>query len=151
MGLANAQRSLSYIRSVAEFLSQPEYTAVAPIFLPVNEPYQSTIGTPEMESFYLEMYKTVREASGIGAGNGPMISIHDGFLGASNWAGFMTGSDRIALEIHSYLAFSSFSSDSYQSLVTRPCQWWASQYNTSFNNFGFTFSGEWCLATNDCG
>lgn len=78
MGLANVQRSLSYIRTIAEFISQPEYSPVVPLFLMVNEPYQQTIGTPQMQSFYLQAYKVAREASGIGAGKGPMLAIHDG-------------------------------------------------------------------------
>jgi glucan 1,3-beta-glucosidase len=44
MGLANAQRSLDYIRIIAEFISQPEYVNVVPIFSPVNEALLGNIG-----------------------------------------------------------------------------------------------------------
>lgn len=37
MGLANAERSLYYIRVITEFISQPEYRDVIPIFGIVNE------------------------------------------------------------------------------------------------------------------
>ena len=33
------------------------------------------------------------------------ISIHDGFLSGSEWAGFLQGSDRIMLDKHSYFSF----------------------------------------------
>ena len=46
---------------------------------------------------YLQAYETIRGITGIGEGNGPMIAMHDGFAGVSNWAGFLAGSDRIAL------------------------------------------------------
>lgn len=48
----------------------------------------------------------IREITGVGEGNGPFISIHEGFQGLADWAGFMTGSDRIALDMHPYFAFS---------------------------------------------
>lgn len=50
MGLANAQRSLSYIRIIAEFISQPEYAPVVPLFSITNEPVGSTIGQPNLET-----------------------------------------------------------------------------------------------------
>jgi glucan 1,3-beta-glucosidase len=44
MGLANAQRSLDYIRTIAEFISQPQYVNVVPIFSIVNEALLGDIG-----------------------------------------------------------------------------------------------------------
>lgn len=38
MGIANAQRSLDYIRILTEFITQSEYTNVVPFFGIVNEP-----------------------------------------------------------------------------------------------------------------
>ncbi len=63
----------------------------------------------------------MRGITGLGAGNGPFISIHDGFAGAANWADFLPGSDRIALDIHPYLAFSAvlLPSRSLLALVTK--------------------------------
>ena len=34
----------------------------------------------------------IRGITGYGAGNGPFISIHDGFEGTASWAGFLPGS-----------------------------------------------------------
>lgn len=43
-GLANAQRSLDYIRIIAEFISQPEWRDVVVMFGITNEPQGPTIG-----------------------------------------------------------------------------------------------------------
>jgi hypothetical protein len=48
-------------------------------------------------SSYLEAYKMIRGITGIGAGNGPMMVVHDGFVPDNTWVGFMTGADRLAL------------------------------------------------------
>ena len=50
MGVANAQRSLDYIRIIAEFLSQPEYRDVVPMFSVTNEPFGPTIGMSQLAS-----------------------------------------------------------------------------------------------------
>jgi glucan 1,3-beta-glucosidase len=44
MGLANAERSLDYIRILAEFISQPQYKDVVVMFGVTNEPQGSTVG-----------------------------------------------------------------------------------------------------------
>ena len=38
MGIANAQRVLNYIRIITEFISQPEYRDLVPVFSVLNEP-----------------------------------------------------------------------------------------------------------------
>ena len=48
MGIANAQRTLDYIRIITEFISQPEYRNVIPLFGIVNEPLIGTIGQDEI-------------------------------------------------------------------------------------------------------
>ena len=50
MGIANAQRTLDYIRIITEFISQPEYLNLVPTFGIVNEPLISTIGRTELTS-----------------------------------------------------------------------------------------------------
>ena len=50
MGIANAQRMLNYIRIVAEFISQPEYKDLIPMFSVINEPLLSTIGKDQLTS-----------------------------------------------------------------------------------------------------
>jgi glucan 1,3-beta-glucosidase len=44
MGLANAQRSLDYIRIIAEFISQSQYKDVVTMFGITNEPQASEVG-----------------------------------------------------------------------------------------------------------
>ena len=44
MGCANAQRTLDYIRVLAEFISQPQYRDVVTMFGIVNEPAGTVIG-----------------------------------------------------------------------------------------------------------
>lgn len=44
MGIANAQRTLNYIRTLTEFISQDQYKNVVPMFSVLNEPYAATIG-----------------------------------------------------------------------------------------------------------
>lgn len=52
MGIANAQRALGYIRIIAEFISQPEWRNVVPIFGIMNEAKISVIGVDQMTSLY---------------------------------------------------------------------------------------------------
>ena len=90
----------------------------------------------------------MRNITGIGAGKGPIMAIHDGFVGPSTWDGFLTGADRLAIESHFYFAFSPPDFGGlFSSYVTRPCSYWAAQFNTSTLNFGLTLGGEWSLAS----
>lgn len=50
MGIANGQRTLDYIRIITEFISQPEYQDLIPIFGIVNEALVTTIGQTELTS-----------------------------------------------------------------------------------------------------
>jgi glucan 1,3-beta-glucosidase len=100
---------------------------------------------------YFQAYTFVRLASGTGAGNGPIISFHDGFAGATKWAGFLPGADRISLDLHPYLAFSTQTSSPMSALVSDPCTSWGSMINQSMSAFGLTAAGEFSNAINDCG
>jgi hypothetical protein len=80
-----------------------------------------------------------------------MLSFHDGFLGADNWAGFLPGADRIALDLHNYLCFTTQSASPMSARVNEPCSDWGSIMNTSMNAFGVTAAGEFSCAINDCG
>jgi glucan 1,3-beta-glucosidase len=53
MGVANAQRALDYIRIITEFISQPEWVDVVPVFSIVNEALVSEIGTDQITSLYV--------------------------------------------------------------------------------------------------
>ena len=103
MGTANAQRALDYIRTLAQFISQDEYSPVIQMFGFINEPNAPTIGQAAVGSFYYEAYRIIRDITGIGEGNGPFLSIHDGFIGSTSWYGFLPGADRLALDQHSYI------------------------------------------------
>ena len=50
MGYANAQRSLDYIRILAEFISQPQYKNVVTMFGIINEPVSSAVGPDNLRS-----------------------------------------------------------------------------------------------------
>lgn len=100
---------------------------------------------------YLQSYKLVRTASGVGEGNGPFISFHEGFAGLTNWAGTFVNSDRTSLDIHPYLCFGSQSANGYDSFATTPCTAWGPGQNNSMSNFGLTTAGEFSNAINDCG
>lgn len=45
MGVANAQRTLNYIRILTEFISQPQYSNVVPMFSVLNEALMQQIGS----------------------------------------------------------------------------------------------------------
>ncbi|KAJ7573996.1 glycoside hydrolase family 5 protein [Mycena floridula] len=160
MGVANAQRALSYIRILTEFISQPEYKDVIPLFSMVNEAELHTIGRDQLSSFYLEAHNMVRSITGVGAGNGPYIAIHDGFDGEANWAGFLSGSDRVILDFHPYIAFNGqpnnapiatgLGDDAGGIWPTQACHLWADAIKTSQTAFGVTIAGEFSNGYNDC-
>ncbi|KAH7909262.1 exo-beta-1,3-glucanase [Hygrophoropsis aurantiaca] len=151
MGFANAQRSLDYIRIIAEFISQPEYRDVVVMFGITNEPQGNLVGQDALSRYYMQAYVNVREASGVGEGNGPYISYHDGFLGLNQWAGFLPNADRIALDDHPYVCFGGQSSAPMSSYAQTPCTAWGSEFNTSMGAFGMTAAGEFSNAVTDCG
>ncbi|KAJ6449848.1 glycoside hydrolase family 5 protein [Mycena sanguinolenta] len=168
MGFANAQRMLDYIRVIVEFITQPEYANLIPMFGIVNEAFLPDIGMDVITSFYLQAHNMIRGITGVGEGHGPFISIHDGFQGVSGWAGFLTGSDRIILDTHPYFAFDGAPNDSpiATGLGTgaggdgvapggiwpkQACDSWAGSLNTSRIQFGVTVAGEFSNGYNDCG
>ncbi|KAJ7578638.1 glycoside hydrolase family 5 protein [Mycena floridula] len=160
MGVANAQRALNYIRILTEFISQPEYTDVVMMFSIMNEPVLRTIGREQLSSFYVEAYKMIRGITGLTAGKGPFICFHDAFDGEPNWAGFLKGSDRVALDSHPYTAFSGQPNDEPIATGTGADaggQWpgvacsWNSRFKDSQTAFGVTVAGEFSNAYNDCG
>ncbi|KAG2741648.1 glycoside hydrolase [Suillus brevipes Sb2] len=167
MGVANAQRALGYIRIIAEFISQPEWRNVVPVFGIMNEARVAVIGMDQMTSLqvfttlYLRAHDMIRNITGYGEGNGPYIAIHDGFQGLSSWAGFLEGSDRIVLDSHPYFAFSGNSNSAPIATGTGldaggiwpalACSRWATAMNVSQTAFGVTIAGEFSNGFNDCG
>jgi glucan 1,3-beta-glucosidase len=93
----------------------------------------------------------IRTITGVGQGNGPMVSLHDGFLGVTEWAGFFPNSDRLALDYHPYLCFNGQSSAPIGTFAAQACSTWGGLMNTSMSAFGLTAAGEFSNAVNDCG
>ncbi|KIJ24939.1 glycoside hydrolase family 5 protein [Sphaerobolus stellatus SS14] len=161
MGLANAERTLYYLRVLTEFISQPEYRNLVPLFGIVNEALTGVIGTDVITSFYLRAYDVLRGVGGMGEGKGPVISIGDGFQALSSWKGFLNGSDRIAIEEHPYFSFGGPMLDPIAVLgpdgnpggkwPKAACDNWGASTNQSRTDFGITFAGEFAASPNDCG
>ncbi|KAJ6488571.1 glycoside hydrolase family 5 protein [Mycena vitilis] len=151
MGIANAQRSLDYIRIIAEFISQPEYRDVVAMFGVTNEPQGNAIGLDPLQRYYYQAYSNVRLASGTGQGNGPMVSFHDGFIGLSQWGGYLPNADRASLDTHPYLCFSGQSTNPITTYLDTPCDAWGSEMNDTMSSFGFIVAGEFSNAVTDCG
>lgn len=98
------------------------------------------------------MYDMIRSITGTGTGKGPIIALHDAFSGnLSNWAGVLSGADRMVLDSHPYLAFTDTNDDPWSEQIGKPCTQWATMFNTSGTAFGPTFAGEWSVGINDCG
>ncbi|CAE6430525.1 unnamed protein product [Rhizoctonia solani] len=151
MGIANAQRSLNYIRIFTQFISQPQYKDVVPIFGIINETPMYIFPRDSLERFYLEAHNMVRNITGIGEGNGPWISVYDGFGSLAHWADFMPGSDRVMVDSHSYYSFENQDISSPTTQTRKPCNSRARLFNESMATFGMTISGEFSNAFNDCG
>lgn len=155
MGVANAQRSLDYVRFLTEFISQPEWTNVIQMFGVINEPRGAIIGQANIGSFYLETHDMIRGITGYGEGHGPWISVHEAFLGPQAWYGFLqgggTGPDRMSLDLHQYTCFQDQNQGDLDTLSKLPCQWFAGSYNQTVNNWGAVSNGEFSAAINDCG
>ncbi|KAG7091511.1 hypothetical protein E1B28_010539 [Marasmius oreades] len=161
MGIANAQRALNYIRIFTEFISQPEYNNLVPMFGIINEALVATIGKDVMTSFYLEAHNMMRSITGFGQGKGPYISIHDGFTDISSWSGFLTGADRFILDTHPYFSFggglnvdpiaTGTGIDAGGIWPGQACNAWGPSVNKSRSGFGVTVAGEFSNGYNDCG
>ncbi|KAK7053529.1 glycoside hydrolase family 5 protein [Favolaschia claudopus] len=160
MGLANAQRFLDYIRIITQFIMQPEYRDVVQMFGILNEPFLPGIGRDQVSSFYLRAHDVIRNITGYG--NGPYISLHDGFGGISSWGGFLPGADRLVLDTHPYFSFGGGPNsdpiatgmdpdDAGGIWPAQACNAWGSSINGSRNNFGVTVAGEFSNGYNDCG
>jgi hypothetical protein len=76
---------------------------------------------------YYQAYSMIRSITGYGAGNGPIIAMHEGFLGIAAWSGFLSGADRLALDQHPYLAFQATqNNNSWAQNVSRLLIWCSS-------------------------
>ncbi|MBW0491672.1 hypothetical protein O181_031387 [Austropuccinia psidii MF-1] len=151
MGIANAQRTLNYVRTLTEFISQPQYKNVIPMFSVLNEAQVTIIGETPIRTWYYQVYEMLRSIGGTGEGNGPFMVIHDGFGSTQAWNGFLEGADRIGMDSHLYFCFQGQNTDTVAANSVKPCQQWAGTLNTTISNFGVGVVGEFSLAINDCG
>ena len=55
---------------------------------------------------YYQAYEMIRGITGFGAGNGPVIALHEGFLGVAVWDGFLSGADRMYVSAYRYQKYS---------------------------------------------
>ncbi|KAF6764163.1 exo-beta-1,3-glucanase [Ephemerocybe angulata] len=149
MGVANAQRTLTYIRIFTEFVNQPQYKDVVLMFGIVNE-IRNVVGTEAIQSFYGAAHEAIRKVTGTGKGNGLYIAMHEGFLGLEKWQGALPGADRVILDQHPYLAFEGNMKATPESSVKRVCDW-GSGTSKSSSIFGITIAGEFSTAINGCG
>ncbi|KAJ7133535.1 glycoside hydrolase family 5 protein [Mycena epipterygia] len=150
MGIANAQRTLTYLRILTEFASQDQYRDVVCVIGIVNEILWSAIGQVGVQSFYYGAYEAIRTSTGVGAGKGPYMAIHEAFQGVSDIPSFLAGADRVALDQHPYLAFTYDYVSTPDQMALKPCAW-AIATNQSSKAFGVTLGGEFSSAINDCG
>lgn len=155
MGIANLQRSIEIIHKLLEFIIQPEWKDVVLMFGIMNEPRAQVVSHDNLAAFYQMMHDTIREVTGYGGTNGPMISIFEGFEGVGQWYGFGqgqgTGLDRVMLDVHQYTIFQDQDMSPLSVLQNKGCSWWAQGTLNTMNQFGTTNTGEWSLALNDCG
>jgi len=103
----------------------------------------------------------VRGITGIGEGQGPFISIHDGFQGLTQYDDYLTGADRIAYDTHPYFAFGGGPNSEPIATGTgmeaggqwplQACNAWGPGINQTQSRAGVTFAGEFSNGYNDCG
>ncbi|KAI9356605.1 glycoside hydrolase superfamily, partial [Pilaira anomala] len=150
-GDENAQRTIEITTEMVRFFAKPEWANVVPLFGVLNEPAMMSIPEEKVKSWYQDSYNAIRKL--LGAGNGPLLTYHDGFYPLETWAGFFDKQyERIMLETHLYMTFD-------QNLVSMPrelqaefpCTTWRKNLKEAKINAGPTMVGEFSLATNDCG
>jgi glucan 1,3-beta-glucosidase len=107
---------------------------------------------------YLKAHNMIRSITGVG--EGPWISIHDGFKGTDPWKDFLPGSDRFIMDQHPYFAFGGKIPDPFingtgagagAGWPLKACQAWWSGIVSSQKTFGVTIAGEFSNGWNDCG
>ncbi|KAF9578591.1 hypothetical protein BGW38_005540 [Lunasporangiospora selenospora] len=148
-GEKNGHRTIEVVTQLLKLLQGPGMDQVAPLFGILNEPAIFMLVRKRTDKWYKEAFSAMRNVTG--SGKGPWAIIHDGFLGLTEWEGFMPNSDRLVLDVHNYLIF-----DHYlirlprEEQVTFPCNVWARNLQQSTLKFGPTLVGEFSSATNDC-
>ncbi|KAJ7443641.1 hypothetical protein B0H11DRAFT_2250558 [Mycena galericulata] len=133
MGVADAQRALYYIPSSSNSFRSPSTSTASNHKRSARRARSGRISShPRASPFppslpplfrgnsrchfasYLEAHNSIPNITGYGAGNGHLISIHDGFEGVAAYAGFLSSSDRITLDTHTHRTLSSTSSRAHR-------------------------------------
>ena len=109
---------------------------------------------PRTTLSYLHIHDRFRNITGVGEGNGPIISIFEGFEGVDKWYGWGqgqdgTGPDRFMLDVHQYTIFQKQDPSPILDLSTKGCDWWYNSVRATTNRFGLYNTGEWSLAWNE--
>ncbi|KAK3816410.1 MAG: glycoside hydrolase superfamily [Benniella sp.] len=136
-GEKNGKRTTSYMKQLLKLLQGPGWSIHA-IFMLERE---------TTDKWYKEAFAEMRNVTG--QQKGPWGILHDGFLGLTQWEGFMSNSDRLALDVHQYLIFDhNLIRLSRKDQSNFPC--WSKNMQRSSLKFGPTLVGEFSSATNDC-
>ncbi|KAF9644373.1 hypothetical protein BDM02DRAFT_3122006, partial [Thelephora ganbajun] len=110
----------------------------------------------------LEVYRIMREITGVGEGKGPYIILSDGLNGLDLWVGLFPNADRVALDTHPYFAFNGEPNTEPINVPApdgkmggiwpgRACTSWKDTMNIIQTDFGVTIAGEYSNGFNDCG
>ncbi|KAG0096463.1 hypothetical protein BGZ93_004495 [Podila epicladia] len=149
MGSVNAQRTVDYVQQLTTFFADPAYMHVGPIMGMLNEPAAYELGAEKVMTWYRQAFNTVRQATG--AGRGPWMVIHDGFLGLEAWYGFMPKADRLMIDAHQYIMFNiDLMKMTSTAQLQFACSTWGAASTSSTLEFGPTMVGEFSVAVNDC-
>ncbi|KAF9158172.1 hypothetical protein DFQ26_007925 [Actinomortierella ambigua] len=150
LGTKNGQRTIEYMTQLVRLVNGSGFEHVVPMFGILNEPAIFMLERNDVDQWYKQAFAALRNVTG-GAGHGPWAVIHDGFLGLSEWEGFMPGADRLALDVHQYLIFDYHLIRLPRAEQVRfPCYAWGQHMRRSNEAFGPTLVGEFSSATNDC-
>lgn len=94
-GEINGQRTIEYMKKLLKLLQGPGMEHVSPLFGILNEPAIFMLERERTDKWYKQAFAEMRSITG--EGKGPWGVLHDGFLGLTQWQGFMPNSDRLAL------------------------------------------------------
>ncbi|KAG0048831.1 hypothetical protein BGZ83_006271 [Gryganskiella cystojenkinii] len=148
-GEKNGERTIEYMKQLLQLLQGPGMEHVSPLFGILNEPAIFMLERERTDKWYKDAFAAMRNVTG--PGKGPWGVIHDGFLGLTQWEGFMPKSDRLALDVHNYLIFDhNLIRFPRKNQINFPCDVWSKNMQQSTVKFGPTLVGEFSSATNDC-
>ncbi|KAL9116132.1 MAG: hypothetical protein Q9227_000501 [Pyrenula ochraceoflavens] len=140
--------TLDVLGMVADKYTQPEYSNVVSAIELVNEPLMSKLpgGKDTVTNYYRQGYNRVRQDSDVN------VIIHDGFVAASEWNGFLVPSDnnaqRVILDTHVYQVFSNDQVKMQPQQHREAVCGGASSY--AQNRDKWLIVGEWTAAMTDC-